>query len=212
MAHGAIDVLEDRIVGGVVVSPAAVDASSSPLRFLEGGHPIPTDASLRAGREVMAVAAAAHGTLLVLISGGASALAEVPVGGSDIERPRHDLCRSSSAPGLPIEDINTVRRHLSAAQERGVAGSDQCGDRHAADRRRRRRRCLCDRIRTDPGGFEHTGRRPRHRRRGRDPGTAPDGGARGTSGPGPSARIIAFASMGHRHRRQCGGPSRRRYI
>ncbi|HKY46764.1 MAG TPA: DUF4147 domain-containing protein, partial [Acidimicrobiia bacterium] len=51
MAHGAIEILEDRVVGGVVVTPEAPDGpGEAPLRCLQGGHPIPNDASLEAGR------------------------------------------------------------------------------------------------------------------------------------------------------------------
>lgn len=120
MARGAIETLEDRIVGGVVVAPApTADLGFLPLRFLEGGHPIPTDASLRAGHAVMGAAGEATGTLLVLISGGASALAEVPAAGvtqSDLATTYPVLLRS----GLPIEEINTIRRHLSALKNGGL--------------------------------------------------------------------------------------------
>ncbi|HUP15786.1 MAG TPA: DUF4147 domain-containing protein [Acidimicrobiia bacterium] len=120
MARGAIEVLEDQVAGGVVVSPDPPGRpGSSPLRCLQGGHPIPTVASLEAGRTVMAEAAGAKGTLLVLISGGASALAEVPAGGvslTDLASTYMVLLRS----GLPIEDMNTVRRHLSVLKNGGL--------------------------------------------------------------------------------------------
>lgn len=123
MAQGAIEVLENRVVGGVVVAPGsktATDWSPSPrLRYLKGGHPIPSAASLQAGRAVMAAAAGATGTLLVLISGGASALAEVPLVGltlPDLVTTYRLLLRA----GLPIERINVVRRHLSALKNGGL--------------------------------------------------------------------------------------------
>ena len=67
----------------------------------------------------MAEAAGAKGTMLVLISGGASALAEVPVDGvtlADLAATYTVLLRA----GLPIEEINTVRRYLSALKNGGV--------------------------------------------------------------------------------------------
>ncbi len=125
MAHGAIETLQDRVVGGVVVSTGPPSGQSSPrLRYLQGGHPIPTEASLQAGQAVMAEAAGAEGTLLVLISGGASALAEVPVDGvtlTDLATTYPVLLRA----GLPIEDINTVRRHLSALKNGGLLAATQ---------------------------------------------------------------------------------------
>jgi len=120
MAQGAIEVLKDQVVGGVVVSTEPPDdPGSSPLRFLQGGHPIPTVSSVQAGQAVMADAAGATGTLLVLISGGASALAEVPIAGVT----RNDLASTYLVllrAGLPIEDINTVRRHLSVLKNGGL--------------------------------------------------------------------------------------------
>jgi glycerate 2-kinase len=120
MAHGAIDVLGDRVVSGIVVSPDRRTGSGlSQLRYLESGHPLPTAASLQAGRMVMAEAAAAQGRLLVLLSGGASALAEVPIASltlTDLVTTYGLLLRA----GLPIERMNTVRRHLSALKNGGL--------------------------------------------------------------------------------------------
>jgi hydroxypyruvate reductase len=120
MAQGALEVLEDQVAGGVVVSPdPPTGPGSLRLRCLQGGHPIPNGASLEAGRTVMAEAAGARGTMLVLISGGASALAEVPADGvtlADLAATYTVLLRA----GLPIEDMNIIRRHLSALKNGGL--------------------------------------------------------------------------------------------
>ena len=125
MAQGAMDVLEDQVVAGVVVSAdASADPACGRLRYLAGGHPIPTAASVRAGRIVMSEAARARGTLLVLISGGASALAEVPLPGLALK----DIVttyRLLLTAGLPIERMNTIRRHLSALKNGGLLTSTQ---------------------------------------------------------------------------------------
>ena len=120
MANGAIEILQDQVAGGVVVSPEPPDGpGDSGLRCLQGGHPVPNVASLEAGNVVMAAAGRAQGTMLVLISGGASALAEVPVNGvtlADLAATYTLLLRA----GLPIEDMNTVRRHLSSLKNGGL--------------------------------------------------------------------------------------------
>jgi glycerate 2-kinase len=120
MARGAVEILDSQVTGGVVVSPSSSDgADDTRLRYLEGGHPIPNVASLEAGRTVMAEAAKARGTMLVLISGGASALAEVPVDGVTLD----DLAATYAVllrAGLPIGDMNTIRRHLSALKNGGL--------------------------------------------------------------------------------------------
>ena len=121
MAEGAMDVLAERVVGGVVVSAEAPGPlGSRGIRRIRGGHPIPTAASLEAGRALMAVAAGAHGTLLVLVSGGASAMAEVPLEGlslADIASTYQLLLRA----GMPIEGMNVVRRHLSDLKNGGLS-------------------------------------------------------------------------------------------
>jgi glycerate-2-kinase len=78
MVQGALDVLGDRVVGGVVVSHAPVPALPRRLQVLQGDHPVPGPHSLAAGEALLAEAAG-HGAddqVLALISGGASALAE----------------------------------------------------------------------------------------------------------------------------------------
>jgi glycerate 2-kinase len=81
-----------------------------------GGHPVPDDASVAAGQRALGVArrAAAKGDwLVVLLSGGASAMMEVPVPGITLE----DLAATTRlllASGLPIASMNAVRKHLSA--------------------------------------------------------------------------------------------------
>jgi len=113
MAAGASAVLEDRICGGVVVSPAP--ATVGVLESIEGGHPLPTADSERAGRRALEIAAstAADETLLVLLSGGASALMAVPAEGLDLETKRQTTDRLLLQ-GADIHALNAVRKHLSA--------------------------------------------------------------------------------------------------
>lgn len=77
-----------------------------------GDHPVPDKASLAAGEAALEFVqgVASEGTLLVLLTGGASALMEVP------EVPLEDLSLTNSAMlarGVTIHEINTVRKHLS---------------------------------------------------------------------------------------------------
>lgn len=80
------------------------------------GHPEPNDASVEAGRRALAIAGEAGRSgepLVVLLSGGASALLAVPADGltlADKIAATRVLLRS----GLPIATMNAVRRHLSA--------------------------------------------------------------------------------------------------
>jgi glycerate 2-kinase len=84
------------------------------LRVIEAGHPLPDQNSINAGREltgfVQSLAPGDH--LLMLVSGGASALAELLPDEMDLD----DLQKITSqmlAEGLKIEDINAKRKEIS---------------------------------------------------------------------------------------------------
>ncbi|MGH9408028.1 MAG: glycerate kinase type-2 family protein [Vicinamibacterales bacterium] len=81
-----------------------------------GGHPLPNTASVEAGEAAMRAASAARSRgapILVLLSGGASAMFELPPQGISLD----DLValnRLLLASGLPIAPMNAVRKHASA--------------------------------------------------------------------------------------------------
>jgi hydroxypyruvate reductase len=91
--------------------------SAGPLVRLEvmtSGHPVPDEAGLEAARRLLALAHSAgpDDLVLVLLSGGASALACLPGEGLSLaekQRVTSALLRSGAA----IDEINCVRRHLS---------------------------------------------------------------------------------------------------
>ncbi len=87
------------------------------LRVVEAGHPVPDAAGEAAAREALAlVRSLGESDLLVaLVSGGGSSLLALPAGGvtmADLKATTNALL----ACGAPIQDINTVRKHLSAVQ------------------------------------------------------------------------------------------------
>src|SRR5262245_62352303 len=86
-----------------------------PFETVVSGHPLPTAASEDAGRRALALADSIRPdeTLLVLVSGGASALLAVPAEGVTLDDKRvttNQLLRA----GADIYALNTVRKHLSA--------------------------------------------------------------------------------------------------
>ena len=91
MAAAAARRLGARIRAGLVIG---VTEAAAPPGFdsIVGGHPLPTAASEAAGRKALALAAslAADETLLVLLSGGASALMAVPADGVTLDDKRRD--------------------------------------------------------------------------------------------------------------------------
>ncbi len=123
MARGAARGMgRDRLEGIVVADH--IDTVPPGLELMLGSHPVPSVASLRAGQALLelAVTLGAGDTAVVLVSGGGSALAEVPAAGisiGDITRTNEVLLRS----GADIAASNTVRRRLSRIKGGGLAAA-----------------------------------------------------------------------------------------
>jgi hydroxypyruvate reductase len=112
MAEAAARRLGSRIRDGLIITTERVDG---PFPVVVGSHPVPTDASENAGRLALELARATtiDETLIVLLSGGASALMAVPADGvtlGDKARATELLLRN----GASIGALNCVRKHLSA--------------------------------------------------------------------------------------------------
>jgi glycerate-2-kinase len=115
MAAALEQVAGDRIAGGVAVTKDGHGLPLERIALLEAAHPVPDARCERAAREVLAVARRAEPSswLVVLLSGGASALLTAPLPGLAQE----DLRRTTRAlllAGAPIRELNTVRKHLTA--------------------------------------------------------------------------------------------------
>jgi len=105
----------------VVTKDGHGDGLPEGVELIEAAHPVPDARSLRGGRALReAVEAMAPGSdLLLLVSGGASALAEDPVEGKTLE----DLAalnRRLLAQGLDIAAMNAERRKLSRIKGGGL--------------------------------------------------------------------------------------------
>lgn len=105
----------------VITKDGHGDGLPDHVRLIEAGHPVPNARSLDGGRALRnAVAEMAQGTrLLLLVSGGASALAEDPVDGETLEN-LAALNRDLLASGLDIGAMNEQRRKLSRIKGGGL--------------------------------------------------------------------------------------------
>jgi len=102
-----------RLGAAIVVSThVSVPLPDAFERYL-AGHPVPDSSSERAGRRALELASAARGAVVVLLSGGASALLAVPRPGLDLQSKRAVTTRLLRG-GADIHALNTVRKHLSA--------------------------------------------------------------------------------------------------
>ncbi|MFP3873315.1 MAG: glycerate kinase [Thiohalophilus sp.] len=125
MARGAATALGQRVERALLVTKHGHRESGLPAHWqcLEAGHPLPDEASLHAGQQLLEFIAVlpAGMPLLALISGGSSALLEVlPPGVSlaDLRRVNDWLLGS----GAGIADMNRVRKMLSCIKGGRLAG------------------------------------------------------------------------------------------
>jgi hydroxypyruvate reductase len=83
-----------------------------------GGHPIPNEGSFIAGRAILDLLARATRKTLVffLLSGGGSALVELPLDPAITLEDIQALNRALVTCGASIDEINSVRKHLSAVK------------------------------------------------------------------------------------------------
>ncbi|MBT8492584.1 MAG: DUF4147 domain-containing protein [Deltaproteobacteria bacterium] len=114
MANAALAALADggrEVCGGLVVAPEPAAAVELPVAI--GSHPVPDDGSERAGRRLIEVVSDSDAPVLALISGGGSALAAVPADGLTLADKR-EAASLVMAAGASIDELNAVRKHLSA--------------------------------------------------------------------------------------------------
>ncbi len=114
MAKAAEVILGDRLTEGLINTKYGYLTDTQVVRINEAGHPIPDAAGMTGARAMVDLATrATEGDLVIcLISGGGSALMTLPVEGitlSDMEALTSALLRC----GATINEINTIRKHLS---------------------------------------------------------------------------------------------------
>ena len=125
MTLGALDVLGDRVIDGLVISkPGHLDKAlltAKGMTCLEGGHPVPDASSLQAGSELVTFIRnlPKDRQLLFLISGGASGLVEVLRDGVDLSQ-LQQVNQWLLGSGLPIDAMNRVRKSLSQIKGGGL--------------------------------------------------------------------------------------------
>jgi glycerate 2-kinase len=116
----------DAPLDGLVVTRYQHGLLTNRITVLEAGHPVPDEAGEHAAQEILrrVKALTRDDLLLVLLSGGGSSLLSLPAVGlsmADLKATTHELLRS----GAPIQDMNTVRKHLSAIQGGRLAAASR---------------------------------------------------------------------------------------
>ena len=103
---------------GICCSPGIPEYRNWRIRYFEGGHPLPTEGSFAAARATLALLRKARKDTLVffLISGGASALFDLPLDPDITLEDTMVFHQALIASGAPITEINVVRKHFSAVK------------------------------------------------------------------------------------------------
>ena len=122
MARGLVGILGPEFpIEGILVAPIAPPSPLPGWQVFTGGHPVPNSGSFAAGGAILdRLARCDEKTLVVfLISGGGSALVEQPLDPSISLADFQALHAALVTCGAPIEEINVVRKHLSATKGGG---------------------------------------------------------------------------------------------
>jgi glycerate 2-kinase len=117
-----LDTLRARLpyplAGGVCCAPLLPEERVHGVEYFTGGHPLPNPDSFASARAALELlhGRGAHDFIFFLISGGGSAMFELPLD-PDISLPdTRTLYQALVGSGGTIAEINTVRKHFSAVK------------------------------------------------------------------------------------------------
>lgn len=102
---------------GLVITRYQHGLLTNRIKVVEAGHPVPDESGQKAAQEILrsVKTLGPNDLLLALLSGGASSLLSLPAAGismDELKATTRELLRC----GAPIQDMNTVRKHLSGIQ------------------------------------------------------------------------------------------------
>lgn len=123
MAEAVSEVLRDDLTGGLIITKYGHIDRPLPdrIQVREAGHPVPDESSTASTARLAALLQSvdAHALVIVVISGGGSALMTLPAAGlslADLQATTQVLLRA----GATIHQINAVRKHLDAIKGGGL--------------------------------------------------------------------------------------------
>ncbi|MFX1319087.1 MAG: glycerate kinase [Promethearchaeota archaeon] len=116
MAEAIERLLKDRLVGGLIIVPenTITAYTLNQISLQAGGHPEPTESSVASTQQLLELIDQSPQDALIisLFSGGGSALLTAPSPPLTLEDLQHTT-RLLLQAGVPIHQLNTVRKHLS---------------------------------------------------------------------------------------------------
>ena len=118
MAKAASEELEGRVRRGAIVTKYGHSRGPIPgIEIFEAGHPLPDNNTIKASKRILDMTRSLETgqRVLFLVSGGGSALFEKPVHGLSL-RSLTDITSKLLLRGADINELNTVRKHLSSVK------------------------------------------------------------------------------------------------
>jgi len=114
MAAAVEEIVGDRITRGVVVTKYGHGQPTRIIRIREAGHPVPDEAGIAGARAILdhVQGLGPDDLVLVLLSGGGSALTPAPAEGISLAE-KQALTKALLACGADIREMNTLRKHIS---------------------------------------------------------------------------------------------------
>ncbi|HRQ60047.1 MAG TPA: glycerate kinase [Alphaproteobacteria bacterium] len=106
---------DDAPLEGIVVTRYGYGVPTRKIKIIEAAHPVPDAAGLEASNAIVAAVEnlSADDLVIALISGGGSALLALPAPGITLEEKRA-INKALLSCGAPIDEMNCVRKHISA--------------------------------------------------------------------------------------------------
>jgi len=125
MGQAAEKIIGDRLTQGVLISkthPSKFTIRHSSLTIVEASHPVPDERGVEGAQHIIELlqSTTPNDLVLFLISGGGSALLTAPVPEvhlADLQRVNNLILSC----GADINEINTLRKHLSQVKGGGIA-------------------------------------------------------------------------------------------
>ena len=114
MAQTMEDLLADRISSGVITTKGGHRLPLKRIELIEAGHPIPDRNGLEGAHRIRSLLknSGPEDLVLVVLSGGGSALLPLPVEGITLEE-KQEATQLLLDCGADIKEMNTVRKHIS---------------------------------------------------------------------------------------------------
>lgn len=117
MAVVVEEILGDLIHEGIVITKYGHSVPLKKIKLFEAAHPIPDEQGVKATSEMISLLekTSANDLVIALISGGGSALMVHPRQGITLDD-KQKIADFLLRKGVPIEKMNTVRKHLSSVK------------------------------------------------------------------------------------------------